>query len=261
MEGALATSAALPAPRVPKRPFAINHPWDHNFFLLYVVLIWAAILAGFVPEIVRHYLNGAPPRPWMVRLHGAAFVGWLVLLTTQVLLIRKRKVRLHRRIGVAGAVLAPLMVLLGIGAALTDQSRDLGTPQGDPGGFGGQLIDMIEFGGLVIAAISSRNRPPVHKRLILLATLSIVDAGFARVAADPLFAVLGTGIWQFWVAIFSGSAVLIIGIGVYDWITRRRLLPAYVLGALWIFTGQITASWLYYNAGWKSIATTIIRMW
>ena len=115
----MATSAALPAPRLPKRPFASYHPWDRNFFLLYVVLIWAAILGGFVPEIVRHYLKGAPPQPWMVRLHGTAFVGWLVLLTTQVLLIRKRKVRLHRRIGISGAVLAGLMVLLGIGAALT----------------------------------------------------------------------------------------------------------------------------------------------
>lgn len=261
MERALATSATLPAPRLPKRPFASYHPWDRNFFLLYVVLIWAAILGGFVPEIVRHYLKGAPPQPWMVRLHGTAFVGWLVLLTTQVLLIRKRKVRLHRRIGISGAVLAGLMVLLGIGAALTVQNRDLGTPQADPGGFGLQLLDMIEFAGLAAAAISARNQPAAHKRLILLATLSLVDAGFARFMGEQLLALLGSGAWEFWVAAFSGNAVLIFGIGVYDWITRRQLHPAYVFGALWIFAGQMVASWLYYNAAWKNIATTLIRMW
>lgn len=254
-------TTAMPAPRLPKRPFAIRHQWDRNFFVLYVVLIWAAILAGFVPEIVRHYLKGAPPQPMIVRLHGTAFVGWLVLLTTQVLLIRNRRVRLHRRIGMAGAGLAVLMVLLGLAAALTAQSRDLGTPKADPGFFSVQLIDMIEFGGLVAAAISARNQPAAHKRLILLATPSLVDAGFARFLGDPLFALLGNGPWQFWVALFSGNALLIVGIGVYDCITRRRLHPAYVLGALWIFTGQIAASWLYYNAAWKSIAATTIRMW
>jgi hypothetical protein len=225
------------------------------------VLIWAAILTGFVPEIVRHYAKGAPPQPLMVRLHGTAFVGWLVLLTTQVLLIRNRKVRLHRRVGMAGAALAVLMVVLGLAASFVTQNRDLGTPRADPGFLSVQLIDMIEFGGLVIAAISARNQPAAHKRLILLATLSLVDAGFARFMATPLFALLGDGAWQFWVSLFSGNAALIVGIGAYDWITRRRLLPAYVFGTLWIFTGQITASWLYYNPAWKSLATTIIRMW
>jgi len=251
----------MPAPRLPKRPFALRHPWDPNFFLLYVVLIWTPILAGFVPEIVRHYAKGAPPQPWMVRLHGAAFVGWLVLLTTQVTLIRNRKVRLHRRIGMAGAGLAVLMVVLGLAASFVTQNRDLGTPKADPGFLSVQLIDMIEFGGLVAAAISARNQPAAHKRLILLATLSLVDAGFARFMANPLLASLGDGPWQFWVALFSGNAVLIAGIAVYDWITRRRLHPAYVFGALWIFTGQIVASWLYYNPAWKSFATTVIRMW
>jgi hypothetical protein len=251
----------VPAPRLPKRPFAIRHPWDRNFFALYVVLIWAPILAGFVPEIVRHYAEGAPPQPWMVRLHGAAFVGWLLLLTTQVLLIRNRKFRLHRRIGVAGAALAVLMVLLGLAASFVTQNRDLGTPKADPGFLSVQLIDMIEFGGLVASAIIARNQPAAHKRLILLATLSLVDAGFARFMSAPLLALLGDGAWQFWVALFSGNAVLIFGIGVYDLLTRRRLHPAYVFGALWIFTGQFAASWLYYNPAWKSIATTIIRMW
>ena len=149
----MATSAAMPAPRLPKRPFAIRHPWDPNFFLLYVVLIWAPILAGFVPEIVRHYATGSPPQPWMVRLHGAAFVGWLLLLTTQVTLIRNREVRLHRRIGMAGGGLAVLMVVLGLAASFVTQNRDLGTPKADPGFLSVQLIDMIEFGGRCLGSL------------------------------------------------------------------------------------------------------------
>jgi hypothetical protein len=49
--------------------------------------------------------------------------------------------------------------------------------------------------------------------------------------------------------------------GAYDWITRRRLHPAYVFGAFWIFTEQVTAAWLYFNPGWKVLATSIIQRW
>jgi hypothetical protein len=55
--------------------------------------------------------------------------------------------------------------------------------------------------------------------------------------------------------------MLILGIGVYDLATRRRLHPAYVAGAGLIFTGQITASLLDHNAAWTKVATSIIRSW
>jgi hypothetical protein len=256
----LATTAAI-APRQKPRSFPLRHPWDRYFFPVFVLLIWAAIVAGFGPEIVRNYQEGAAPKPAMVRLHGFAFVGWLVLLTVQLVLIRKRKVRLHRRIGIAGAVLAVIMVMVGLGAALTVQSMNLGRPGSDPGFFSVQFIDMIEFGGLVAAAISARNQPAAHKRLILLATLSIVDAGTSRWLGIWLLPLLGEGYLQFWIELFGGTALLIAAIGAYDLVTRRRLHPAYVFGALWIFAGQITASWLYYSPGWRSLATSVIKMW
>ena len=59
----------------------------------------------------------------------------------------------------AGAALAVLMVVLGLAASFVTQNRDLGTPKADPGFFSVQLIDMIEFGGLVVAAIWVRNQP------------------------------------------------------------------------------------------------------
>jgi hypothetical protein len=70
---------------------------------------------------------------------------------------------------------------------------------------------------------------------------------------------LGDGYWQFWVQIFGGSALLIAGIAVYDGITRRRLHPAFVYGALAAVAGEVAASWLYYSPGWKVVATSIIR--
>ena len=58
---------------------------DRNVVLLLVGLVWLAIGAGFGPDIATHILSRASPYPLIVHAHALAFVGWLVLLTGQVL--------------------------------------------------------------------------------------------------------------------------------------------------------------------------------
>jgi len=60
----------------------------------------------FWPQIIKHIKTQAPAYPSIVHVHAAAFVGWLVLLTSQILLIRSARVDLHRKLGIAGVVLA-----------------------------------------------------------------------------------------------------------------------------------------------------------
>jgi len=122
------TAEILPRPLT---PFPARHPSDHNFFLAYVALIWFAVLAGFVPDVVRHLRTHAAPYPIAVHVHAAVSVAWSALLTSQVLLM-----------------------------------------------------------------------------------------------------------W-----------------------TRRRIHPAWVMGALWVLAGQWTASWLYCDPTCKAVATSILRMW
>ncbi len=249
-----AASARI-APMV--RAFATYHRWDRNFFLSYVALFWVGILMGFVPEIVRraqhHHLS--PP---IIYVHGAAFVGWLALLTTQVLLIRGRRQDLHRKLGLAGMALAVLMVVLGPAAAITAGRVALGTPHSDPAFLSVQLLDIVAFAALAAAAIAMRGQPAAHKRLMLLATLYISDAGFARWLGGAVHARLGEGVWRFLAELYLANIVLILGLGAYDLVTRRRLHPVYVPGAAWAIGMMIAASWLYYYPPWKGVALSLI---
>jgi len=52
--------------------------------------------------------------------------------------------------------------------------------------------------------------------------------------------------------------ILILGVGAYDWIIRRRLHPAYVAGVAWVAAMELTAVSLYLNPAWKPIALTLI---
>jgi hypothetical protein len=230
---------------------------DRNAFLLLVIAIWAGILVGFVPEMIQH-VREHRPFPLIVHLHAIAFVGWLVLLTVQLFLIRAARYELHRRVGLFGAGLAAVMIVIGPATAFYMQRLHFGTAESDPAFLAVQLTDIIAFAGLVTAAIGFRALPAAHKRLMLLATLYISDAGFARAFGDGLHALLGDGFFPFLAEAYLANDILVIALGVYDYATRRRLHPAYVAGVVWTLALQFLGSALYQAAWWKPVSLTLI---
>jgi hypothetical protein len=233
-------------------PFAPNHAWDRNALLLAAGGAWFGILAGFGPDIVKHITTHARPFPLIVHFHAAAFLGWLVLFTVQVLLIRTKRLSTHRKLGFAMIGLAAIMMVLGPATALIADHGKIGTPEADPGFLSIQFTDIIAFVGLLSAAVIFRNAAPVHKRLVLLSTLYITDAGFGR----WLFALgmTGSDLPSFYGSLYLGPMVLILGLGVYDLVTRRRLHPAYIAGLVWVLAMQATAIALYNTPAWKTLA-------
>ncbi len=232
------------APNRPAR-FAPYHRWDRNFFLTYVLLIWFGILNGFVPEIIQHVAKNKPPYPVIIHVHAVAFVGWLVVLTIQTLLIRGSRHDLHRTLGFAAMGLAAIMVVVGPATAFYMQRYHWGTPESDPPFIAVQLTDILAFAGLAGAAFARRGDPSAHKRLVILATLYISDAGFARFLGDGVHAIAGDGFFPFMAGAYLANDLLVLGMGVYDLVSRGRLHPAYVAGVAWTAALQLTAAFLY----------------
>ena len=171
------------------------------------------ILSGFVPQVIKHLKTHAPGYPSIVHIHAAVFVGWLALLTSQVLLIRSGRRDLHRRLGIAGVVLAALMIVIGPATAVVVDRLRLALPNPDPGFLVVQMMDIVAFAGLVVPAFVWRKDPSVHKRLILLATIYISDAGFARWQGDTMAALFGNGFWGNAAQLYFGSNLLVVGVG------------------------------------------------
>lgn len=251
--------------------FAGTHRWDRNFFLSMVALIWLGILMGFVPEITQNF-HQHKHYPLIVHIHAVAFVGWLCLLLTQVLLIRTRRTDLHRKLGMAGACLYGSMIVLGIAAAVTTARLQFGTPDSDPSFLSIQFADMLSFTVLGGAALAFRKVPSAHKRLILLATIFIANAGFARWWGDGLHDLLGAGlnltdpylanlVDGYWVNVigeYLADFLLVAALGAYDLVTRRRLHPAYIFGATWGLGFELIAIWLYMSPWWRPVAIAIM---
>lgn len=240
----------------PGKPFVPQQPWDRNFFLLLVLLIWIGTAVGFGWDLVDHIRTNKPAYPAIVHVHAAVFVSWLALLTTQVLLVRVRRVDLHRRLGMFGLSLAAIMPVLGIAAAVVSERAKFGRPDSDPSFLAIQITMMVCFPVLVAAAYRMRSHPPAHKRLMLLSTIYLSLAGFSRwwflaFGVEPTFG-------SMFVTLNAGADALIVALGAYDFLTRGRLHPAYIAGSLWILASELVANWLYFNPAWAKVATWLI---
>jgi hypothetical protein len=244
--------------RLGSADFRPTHPWDHNFFLAMVLAIWVGILAGFVPELI-HFAAIGKKLPIILHIHGAVFVGWLALITTQVLLIRFRNIGLHRRLGLAAIALAALVIIVGPTTAVMMDRLEFGTPDDNTPFLFVQMTDMLSFAVLASAGFLLRNESAAHKRLMLMATLYIADAGFARWIGGALDGVIGhTAPWAYFMDLYLGNDLLMLGVGGYDLITRRRLHPAYVAALAYVAAIQIISVWVRLTPEWQPIAAHLL---
>jgi hypothetical protein len=134
---------------------------------------------GFVPDVIHKFRKQGFNYPLAVHIHAAVYVSWLVFLTVQTVLIGTgRVVVLHRRLGMFGAGLAALVVLMGLVATYVVENRMLGTLRADPAFISALLVDVLNFATLATAGLMLRGDAAAHKRLMLLATMSLLQAGW-----------------------------------------------------------------------------------
>jgi hypothetical protein len=209
------------------------------------------VFAGFARTYYLRPYFGTASLPPLLHLHGVVFTSWLVLLFTQTALVAANRTGTHRRLGVAGGVLAVLMVLVGCATAVI-RAKVVEVPPGAPSPLVFLTIplgDMLMFAGLVGAGFYYRRRPDVHKRLMLLATIAILPAATARL---PFAFIQETGPLAF----FGLADLFILACLLYDLFTRGRPHRATVWGGLALVVSHPlrllvgnTRAWLAF-AGW-----------
>jgi len=147
----------------------------------------------------------------------------------------------ERRLGVLGAVLAATLVSVGSATAISSAARNVSLARAaTDGGHPGlealrflviPLFDMAIFAILAGTALYFRRHMDLHKRLMLLATLSVLSAAIARI---PLHFIATGG-----PLVFLGLTDLcIVGCVLYDTVKNRRLHPAFLWGTLLVITSQ-----------------------
>jgi hypothetical protein len=226
---------------------------EHLFFTGMTVAILITVFAGFAPTyFLKGHFNGSPLTP-LVHLHGIIFSSWMVLLLVQTTLVAAGRVRIHMSLGLAGAVVAALMVLIGTATAI--KAAAMGhSPPGAPPPLVFLVIplgEMVTFPILVGCGFYFRRRPDVHKRLMLLASIAILSAAVARLPFEYLKA--GPP------AFFGTTDLFLLPCLLYDLVSRRRPHPATVLGGLFIVGSQVLRLMIGGTQVWHDFATWLTK--
>ncbi len=232
-------------------------PYDRLFYGGMAVALGLTVLAGFAPTYYLRFIHGGPnatlsggPFTRLVHLHGALFTAWMLLFIVQTALVASRRVAVHRRLGIAGAVLAAGMVVAGASVAVATAARGSAPPGMTPVAFLIiPLFDMILFATFVTIALLKRRDKEAHKRLMLLAYVSIVTAAVARL---PGMLPLGPP------AFFGLSFLFVIAAGIYDFATRGRVHRVYLWGGALIAASVPLRLAISSTAGWRALAEMLI---
>lgn len=240
------------------RPF---HAWDRSFFLGFVAVCWLGVFMGFAPAVAGRLQGQADyAAPIVLHLHAAAFVGWLVLLTSQAALVRIGRVATHQAMGWIGVVLVPVMAVTALVSEVYSQRFYADRDPENLKFFIIPIYYVAAFTVLATVALFSRRDPPAHKRLILLATAVIVGAAYTRWWGEGLAAVAGAGFWGKIVETYTGANLIILAALTYDALTRRRLHGVYRIAVPAIFAAELAVSFIYHTPGWPILTRRLIGL-
>ena len=217
------------------------------------VALVITVFAGFSRTFYLRPMFHPEPLMPLLYVHGFIFTLWIALLLTQTTLIATQRTRTHMRLGIAGMLLASLMIVIGTVTAIVRAKGASPIPGVNPLSFLTiPLGDMLVFGILVGSAFYFRRRLEIHKRLMLLATIAILPAAVTRL---PFAFIQQYGPLAF----FGLSDLFIVPCLLYDISTRGRPHRATVLGGALIVLSHPLRLIVGNTHAWLAFATWLTR--
>ena len=213
------------------------------YFGLSLVLLSIAV-AGFMPSYLIKVSNHSFDLPPIFHVHAGLFFSWLLLNALQAWFVATGRVYNHRNWGLAGISLATAMtisiVLLVITGIKLAEAHGMGLPARRFAYL--NISGAAKFALIFGAAIDCIKRRELHKRLIVIANSTVMGAPVGRlvvmamlppnlrVGPPPPLAIILILV----LAYFPTYAGMI-----YDWRTRGRPHPVYLVGLVSMLSGLL----------------------
>jgi hypothetical protein len=248
------------------------HAIDRWIFVFMAAWFIAIVLAGFIPDslakVAAVEAGQRPPFPVVLHMHAVLMGSFLLLLLTQSWLMATGRTEQHKRLGVAGMVLAPALVIVGFVLAPTMYHMLWAGAQAAPaskkeemqfalGIWENILLLQIRIGILfaVFVAIAVKARggnAGMHKRMMFLATVMALPAGIDRIPWLPSTmpaSPVGPDLW---------TLVAIAPMFLWDVTRNRSVHPAYVIWLAINIPFAIAVHGLWDTPWWHATARQIM---
>src|SRR5215210_5764675 len=224
-----------------------------RFYVGMAIAIAITVFVGFSRSYFLSSWYGTKELSGLLHLHGLVFTSWVLFFLLQTTLVASGRTYLHRRMGIGGAVLALLVVLVGTTVAILRVKTGISPIPGVPalGFLAIPLFDMVVFAILVGTALYFRRRLETHKRLMTLSMIALLPAPIARMSFLPL----PPGPPTF----FALADLFILALLVYDLVTRRKVHPATIWGGLLVVASQPLRLMIAGTPAWMAFAGWLTR--
>jgi hypothetical protein len=241
-------------------------PADRDGFYVLMAYTCAAIaFAGFTPTYWAPLAAGSASTPALIHLHGLLFSAWTIFFIVQATLVSRGRIERHRALGLLGIALATAMffvgiaaqihsIRIGIEAGLEDHNRAFSIVP---------VTIILTFAVLVAAAIANIARPDIHRRLMLVATVSILPPAFARLIALAIGVPIAPGHpppLVFSLAPNIASDMLIVIAMIHDWRTRGAPHRAYVIAGACVLAIQLVRVPLGPSDAWRTVTDMLLAL-
>jgi len=244
----------VPLDDMPVARVSAGRNFDHRFFFAVAILFPLTILIGFAPTFYLKPLFNTPPiARTIIAVHGTLMTFWVLMFITQVYLISSKRIRVHQKLGIVAAVVAPLIIITGFMTAIG--AAKYGSPSAPP-----QIpplrfmivpfADMLTFAVLFGAAIYYRKNAPTHKRLILLTVINFLPPAIARFPGG-----LTDAYGPLW--FFGVPSLLAILLVIGDTWRNKKLNTPFLFGTIFMIASMWLRLPLSSTPAWLNFATWI----
>jgi hypothetical protein len=200
----------------------------------------------------------------VIHFHGMLFFTWTLYFAFQTWLAASGRTVRHRALGLIGVSLATAMTIFGFLAAVNAMKRSAAIGQTDAGiAFAVVPLSGILFFAVVFTlAVAAKGRPETHKRLMLLAGISILDAAVARWFLTFLAPPGPPGPPPVEVTIVPAliAYLLLVAAIIFDWRTRGRPHPVYIYGGAALVAVKLLNWPISVTPAWHSFAGGILAL-
>jgi hypothetical protein len=231
----------------------VNRTAERLFFAGMAILLCIVVFIGFSPTYFGAGVFKAPLPSPILHIHGAVFSLWMLLFLVQAALVSAHRVAWHRSLGLVAFCLPPIMIVLGVIAALDALNRKVMIGPLDPAvSLAIPLLGIACFSIVIFASWRTRRNPAAHKRLVLLATIGLVEAAFGRfpwahMGLDPAHGAVG------------GLGILILLVIAYDLFSLHRIHRSTMWAAPLTFALGAFAVPIGMTGAWHSFASLLAR--
>lgn len=226
-----------------------------RFFARSAIIMGVIVLLSFPLTYYFPVAAGTDSFQTLHHMHALAFFAWIGLYVWQTQLVARGQIARHREIGLAGFALTGALVPLGFWVAQRAAVRRTSTMEHPYEFTWYNVIDMVMFTVLMIAAILLVTRHKEwHRRFTFVAALTLVAPAATRWTlkipnVDPFILDI---------AVYFIIYPFLVALVLFDRRTLGKLHPATIASIAFIIPLQLSSAWIARSDWWNALAPGLI---